>query len=295
MEEKSFFSEDALTKIRKARQIFLKFAVGILIAELAFGAVLILIGAWDLAIGRIQGTFLILALILFLGINSFIRLEKGNKIIQTFALIEFISSLVFGVFVFLLMWEIVPANWTEEIIKISSYNSRAYTTTISHMTFWAIATLVSSYAAIAGFCIANIMSIETTIKVVKPLKITAIVCTFYLWIFGTIITIIQPEFKDVEKLYQLSGLAGLALVVTALAASIISKANKNKQENVARIVNGNNLSQNMPKTEAEIRAEIEEKVRREMIEKEIRTKLEAEQVDSINNDASKLSTNEPPE
>lgn len=293
MEEKSFFNEDTLVKIQKTRKIFLKFAVGILIAELAFGAVLILTGFWDLAIGRIQGTFLIFALILFLGINSFIRLEKGNKIIQTFALIEFISSLVFGVFAFLLMWEIVPANWMEEITKISSYNSRSYTTTVSHMTFWTIAMLVASYATAAGFCIANIMSIKTTIKAVKPLKITAIICTFYLWIFGTIITIIQPEFSDVEKLYQLSGLAGLALVITTLAASIISKANKNKQENVARIVNGNNLSQNIPKTEAEIRAEIEEKVRREMIEKEIRTKLEAEQINSANNDTKKSSTNNP--
>lgn len=281
MEEKSLFNKDILEKIRKTRKIFLKFAVGILIAELVFGAVLILTEFWDLAIGRIQGTFLIIALILFLGINSFICLEKGNKTIQTFALIEFISSLVLGVFAFLLMWGIVPANWTEVIMKISSHNSRSYTITVSHMTFWMIAMLVASCATAAGFCIANIMSIKTTTKVVKPLKITAIICTFYLWIFGTIITITQPEFSGVEKLYRLARLAGLALVITALAALVISKANKKKQEDGAHIINGNNLSQNMPKTEAEIRAEIEEKIRREMIEKEIRAKLEAEQIDNI--------------
>lgn len=52
-------------KIQKIRKIFLKFAVWILIAELVLGAILILMGKWNVSIGKIQGTFLILALTLF--------------------------------------------------------------------------------------------------------------------------------------------------------------------------------------------------------------------------------------
>lgn len=271
----SLFNEDTLQKVQKTRKIFLKFAVWILIAELVLGAVLILTGSWVVAIGRIQGTFLILALILFVSVNNFIRIEKGNKTIQIFALMGFVSNLIWGIFAFLLMWEIVPFHWTEEIMRTSSYYGYSYPSTKYHMTFYAIIMLIASYAAAAGFWISNILSIKETIKLVKPLKITAIVCVAYLWIFGTIMTPIEPEFKDAEKLYQLAGLAGLAFGITALAALIISKTNKKKVAELNTTINGVS-TQFAPKTEAELRAEIEEKVRREMIEKEVRAKMEAE-------------------
>ena len=283
----SLFVEDTLRKIQKTRKIFLKFAVWILIAELILGVVLILTGSWDVAIGRIQGTFLILALILFVSVNNFIRIEKGNKTIQIFALIGFISNLIWGIFAFLLMWEIVPFHWTEEIMRTSSYSGYSYPSTKYHMTFYAIIMLISSYAAAAGFWISNILSIKETIKLVKPLKITAVVCVAYLWIFGTIITPIEPEFKDVEKLYQLAGLAGLAFGITALAALIISKTNKKKVTETNTIMNGAS-TQFTPKTEAELRAEIEEKVRREMIEKEVRAKMEAEKSTMTNPSADSI-------
>lgn len=280
----SLLSEDTLQKIQKTRKIFLIFAVWILIAELVLGAVLILTGSWDVAIGRIQGTFLILALILFVSVNNFIRIEKGNKTIQIFALISFVSNLIWGVFAFLLMWEIVPFHWTEEIIRTSSHSGYSYPSTKYHMTLYAIIMLIASYAAAAGFWISNILSIKETVKLVKPLKITAVVCVAYLWIFGTIMTPIEPEFKVVERLYQLAGLAGLAFGITALAALIISKTNKKKVAESNTTMNGVS-TQFTPKTEAELRAEIEEKVRREMIEKEIRAKMEAEKPTIANSGA----------
>ena len=295
----SLFNEDTLQKIQKTRKIFLKFAVWILIAELVLGAVLILTGSWDVAIGRIQGTFLILALILFVSVNNFIRIEKGNKTIQILALIGFVSNLIWGIFAFLLMWEIVPFHWTEEIMRTSSYSGYSYPSAKYHMTFYAIIMFIASYAAAAGFWISNILSIKETIKLVKPLKITAVVCVAYLWIFGTIVTPIEPEFKDVERLYQLAGLAGLAFGITALAALIISKTNKKKVAESNATMNGVS-TQFTPKTEAELRAEIEEKVRREMIEKEVRAKMEAEKptianpsTDSIEDTSDKKESPEP--
>lgn len=273
MKKNSLFDEDTLQKIQKMRKIFLKFAVWILIAELVFGAILILTGSWDIAVGRIQGTFLILALILFVNVNNFIRIEKGNKATQIFALVGFISNLIWGIFAFLLMWEIVPFHWTEEIMQTNSYSGHSYPSTKYHMTFYAIIMLISAYAAAGGFWVSNIMSIKETIKLVKPLKITAIACVLYLWVFGTIITPIEPEFKDVEKMYQLAGLAGLAFGITALAALIISRTNKKKNVEPKS-------TQSVYKTEAELRAEIEEKVRREMIEKEVRARIEAEQINA---------------
>ena len=249
-----------------------------MIAELVLGAVLILTGNWDTFIGRIQGTFLIVAFILFVDVNSFIRMEKGDKTIQFFALVCFISSLIWGIMTLCLLWEIVPTYWVEKTMRADDYYyNSSYVGINYHMTFYSICMLVLSYAMSAGFWISNVLSIKETIKLVKPLKITAVVCVAYLWIFGTIVTIVELNFENMEKLYQLAGLAGFAFGITALAALIVSKTNKNKVVGPSVALN-EGVKQFTPKTEAELRAEIEEKVRREMMEKEVRAKMEAEKL-----------------
>ena len=264
MDREVLFNEQTIQKLRNIRKVFLWTAVWILIGELVFGAILILTQSWNISIGKIQSTFLIFALALFVGVNNFIRMEKGNRIIQGFALAGFVSGIIWAILAALLMWEILPFNWTEEVRKYYEYSGRYYDSTVYHLTLYSIAMLVFGYAASACFWISNVMSIRETIKIVKPLKITANVCVFYCWIFGTIVTIAEPEFSNVATLYQLAALAGLAFVVTSLAALIISRTNGRNRVDVGS------------KTEAELRAEIEEKVRREMIEKEVREKLEKE-------------------
>lgn len=283
------FDENALQKIQKTRKIFLKFAVWILIAELVFGAILILMGSWDIAIGKVQGTFLILALILFVSVVDFVSIENGNRLIQIFALMGFISNLIWGIFAFLLMWEIVPFYWTEEIMHTSSYSKHMYSSTVFHLTFYTKIMLISYFAAISGLLISRTLAIKENVKPVKPLKITAVICAAYLWIFGTIAVIIELDFKDAEKFYQLAGLAGLALVVTVLAALIISKTNSKKVAEQTIAVSGV-AAQFAPKTETELRAEIEEKVRREMIEKEVRARMEAENYNMANPETNNLET-----
>ena len=278
MKDTSLFTDERIQQLQKTRKIFLKFAVWILIAELVFGVFIILTGSWNLAtIGRIQATFLLIALILFVNVCNFTRMETGNKIIQIFALIGFLSSLIWGVFAFLLMWEIVPTVWIEEVLRTSSYSKYSYTTSIIHMTIYTKIMLIISYVASGSFCISNVLAIKESIKVVKPLKITAVACVAYLWAFGTITTLIEPDFTDITKFYQLAALAGLAFVITTIAALIISNMNNKKPARLNAPMNMEPAPY-LPKTEAELRAEIEEKIRREMIEKEIRAKMEAEQI-----------------
>ncbi len=45
-------------KIQKIRKIFLKFVVWILIAELVLGAILILMGKWNVSIGKSNADWL---------------------------------------------------------------------------------------------------------------------------------------------------------------------------------------------------------------------------------------------
>lgn len=264
----NLFRPEQLEKIKKMRKVFLWAAVWILIGELALGAILILAQSWNISVGKIQGTFLILALVLFVGVNNFIRMENGDKKMQVFALIGFISNIIWALLAILLIWEALPFYWEEEVREMSEYARMGYYSyTKYHMTFFSMLMVVAACSAAAGFWISNIMAIKETIKTVKPLKITAIVCIFYGWVYGVISTVAELEYSDAPQLHQLSALAGLAFCATALAAWIISRTNdkdrKNENGKIRRI-----------KTEEELRAEIEEQVRREMIEKEVRAKYE---------------------
>lgn len=266
----NLFKLETIEKIKKARKVFLWMAVWILIGELALGAILILVQSWDISVAKIQGTFLILAIALFVSVNNFIRMEKGDKKVQLFALISFISNIVWVILSVLLMWEALPFHWTEAAQEYSRYMERYYSVTIYHMTFWSMMMVIAISSSAAGFWISNIMTIKETIKetikVVKPLKITAIVCVVYGWIFGVVVTLAELDYYDMERFYQLSSLAGIAFVVTALAAAIISRTNRKKVEVKNEV--------KVAKTDDELRAEIEEKVRREMIEKEVRAEFE---------------------
>ena len=276
MEKNSLFKSDTIEKIKKLRKMILWVAVWILIGELIAGAILILLQNWNVSIGKIQGSFLMIAIALFASVNNFVRMEKGNRTIQICALISFVSNIMWLIFGLLLMWEILPATWIEEKVRSSGYYGRgSYTTSVYHLTIWSVIALVTVNFAMTGFFASNILSIKETIKVVKPLKITAIVCLGYLCIFCLIETIMQPEYEDVTRLTQLFGLASLAFVVTSIAALIISRTNKNKTHNEEQI---NNV---VAKSENELRAEIEEKVRKEMMEKEIHDRVEKEMQDKI--------------
>jgi hypothetical protein len=254
----SIFGKKALEKIQTTRRIFLKIAVWILIADFVLGAFLILTESWNVSVGRILGTLFVLAMALFVSINNFICMEKNNRATQTFALISFVSNIIWLIFALLLMWEIVPFYLKGEGVFSSSY----------HLSFFSLTMFISIYAAIAGFCISNTLSIKEPIKIIKPLKITAVVCVMYLWFFETFATIV--EFQNLGTLLNLTELAVLAFIITASAASIISKTSEDNKDK-------KRTSGKTSKSDEELRAEIEEKVRREMIEKEIRSKIEAEQ------------------
>lgn len=265
MEKQGLFSELTMQKIKKVRKVFLWTAVWLLIGEFVLGAILILTQSWNVSIGKIQGTFLIITAILFVGVNNFIRLEKGSKAIQVFAAICFVANIIWAILACLLIWEVVPFNWFERGVRTGIFGVE-YETNIYHMTFWAMTMAVALYAALASFWMSNVMAIKETVGAVKPLKITSMVCIVYIWAFGTITTLAEIDAEDALNLYQLSGLAGLAFGITTLAAWIISIANKKK----VSVVPG--------KTEEELRTEIEEKVRREMIEKEVRGQVLTGQV-----------------
>ena len=91
-------------------------------------------------------------------------------------------------------------------------------------------------------------------NMIRPLKITAVVCVVYEMLYSTIMVFAGYDSIEGElstRLAMLAAFVGFAWLFIVIATLIISRGEKN-------------------------RTELEEKVRREMIEKEVREKLEAE-------------------
>ena len=279
----SIFKESAIETIKKIRKGFLWAAVCLLISGFVLGAMIILVGqnidyTTGMVIAKILGTMAIFTLLLFVGVNNCIRMEKGNKLIQILALVGLAAGFIGAVMGTLMVWEVVPSVEVSQVnYECYEYYDRNYIQApscnyevfVSSM-FAKITSVFVSLAA-AGFWLSNVLSIKETIKVVKPLKITSAVCEVYCSLFS-IVTVFLMDIPS--NLVVLSGFMGFAFVVTALVAWIISRTSgkKNVEASVA-------AGKTVPKTDEEIRAEVEEKVRREMIEKEVREKMEAERLE----------------
>ena len=277
------FSESSLGVIGKVKKGFLWSAVCILIGGFVLGAILILMGTYSDVTGKILTTMGILALVLFVGVNNFIRMEKGTKAIQILALVGLITGLFAAILGIVLAWDVLPTNDIITGSCTAPRNDPYYCDFVGASmsvvpSIWAKILSVLTSLAGAGFWLSNVMSIKETIKVVKPLKITSVVCEIYCAIYAVVMVFISSS--DIyrnevfTRMLALSGLAAFAFVVTALAAWIISRTSGKKQA-----VNSDAVT--APKTDAELRAEIEEKVRREMIEKEVRERMEAQMKSEI--------------
>ena len=245
---------------KKLKKTFLWAAVCILIGEFAFGAFVILTGFWDIHIGKIQLTFLMLAAFLFIGVNNFLRIEHGNQAVRGLARLSFGANAVGLLLGILLVWEALP---TVEYVRrtIPTYYGLGMDREIAVMSVFVKLALVALSLGAAGFWTSNVLSIRETVKPVKPLKITAVVCEVYTCAYAIVLTLIGYENLRYDeyllKWSQLSGLAGLAFVVTALAAWIISRTTGKKQI-------------------AKAGGETTDAAIREMREKEVRERLAAE-------------------
>ena len=251
------------SKYNQVKKTFLWSAVVILIGELIVGAIMILTGAWNVMIGKIQLTFLLLGVFLFVGVNNFVRIEKGTSLVRGLAWISLISNLIWLVLGSLIIWEVLPV--VEMVSKnVANYYGVSRSTTIAVMSVFSKIALVAAGLGAAGFWTSNVLAIRETVKPVKPLKITAAICELYCSGFEILIVLIGFENinydENLLRWTQLSGLAGFAFVITALAALIISRSNREKDSTESSI-----------RDDKQMQATIQE-----MVEKEVQERMKAE-------------------
>ena len=247
----SLFSDSTITKIKNIKKVFLWIAVCILIGELAVGVILILAQTFDLTTGKLMGTFALCALALFIGVNNFSVMEKGKSVAQGFALVGLIANMLWLFLAVLLVWEMVP------YMEANGY----------HYGLSGVAKImvVASDVSVVCFCISNVLTIEETLKPVKPLKIVAMVCALYFGIYAVITTLADSADMSDQRWLILAGMSVLGFIVMAIAASVVSKSGR--KQNEASIATGA-----VDANDAVMQAKIQE-----MVEKEVQARLAGEQ------------------
>lgn len=265
----SLFSQTTISKIKSVHKVFLWVATGVLIASLLLGAILIFVDTDNDLFGKIHGTFFIMAAAAFICVNNFIRIEKGNKLVQGFALTGFVANVVWLILGVLMIWgALSPVQ--AEISKISTnnmstqtyglhdeynyddYNSSfyndldmedvyrdmsyptSYTPTTHTITIGARILIVALSLAAIGFWVSNILVIKDKVKAVKLLKIVAIICEVYGSLFVIVVALVSPISinQNLLKWAELSGLASSGFIVTTLAAWVISRTHKDFDSDV---------------------------------------------------------------
>lgn len=294
------FDEPTLKKFKNYKNILQKFMIWALVGGAICGALFILIGGIDggEVVGKFMGTLFILggaALVSFINFN---KIETKISSVQVFAIIGVVTNVLWMTLWILALWGVFDI-WARGACITYRYSSTEYCPVIGYSVF-GIFTMIVSYLSSLGFLGALTLGIyEGTKKsTIRPLKLTAISCLCYVEFHA--ITRIFTEFSSSSsssssslagRFDVLAAFAGFVWFITALVAVILAKHEKNaaeyeekkkKDEEQQKILAqaaanvASAAAPSAPKTDEELRAEIEEKVRREMIEKEVREKLEKE-------------------
>ena len=264
---------ETLAKIKQIKPNLLRASVWTFIGGVVVAAAMILVGnsSSNEVFAKIMGTLFILALMMLISVNNFRRLEEERKDVQAMALVGVFTNIVWALLWILVCWGVFDIWQQVGFYKIE----------LSGM---GKVTLFVSYLSALAFFGSNIMAIKEfdRQKTIRPLKITAMVCLAYEEIFAMITTFTGT--LD-QRFGALAGFAGIIWVITAIIALVMSRGARKQAGQAEPMMQPAALvspaASAAPRTEEELRAEIEQRVRAEMIEKEVRAKVEAEQAGSV--------------
>ena len=250
---KSIFNDKTLESFKKTRQIFLKVVVGIIIGEIVLTAILIVAGGANEIVGKFMTTLLVAVIAMFLTMSCFKCIEKKHYVAQILSLAAMAAVVLWTIFQILAVWEVIPM-----------YETMGSNIFYSEMT--PIGRFISIISSIMVFGLfgAWILSIEENGGPIKPLKITALVCDIYIWIFTIVVVLASLDVDKAGALYGLYGLACIGLLVTWISAGSISK--RNRKEQIDKVVKNNSADLKSEEMQAQIR---------EMLEKEVEARMAA--------------------
>lgn len=255
-------NDSIIRAILNQKKQILMAGVWILIAEAIFGFFVILSQVWDPLIGKIQAIFLILAIGMFVSLASFSLMEDKNVLVRNMGALCFASCMLGIVLWILIILEVLPVE-----VASNSSTGRAYA-----MSIWIKTTIIAWATFMSALICGAMVRTEENSNLILPLKLTCIVSLAIAYVLSIVLVILDFNLgkNGGVIIAELMGFSILVMVITGIAAAKISGSIKEAQKKLKASAGMNSG----PKTDAELRAEIEEKVRREMIEKEVREEFE---------------------
>ena len=281
---KGILQESTIESLKGVKNVFRNIAIWTLIGGIVLGGILIMFGDTNSSdvIGRIMGTFFVLGLAMLVSTIAMSRLDNDNASVQAFALLGLISNAIWFILWTILIW----------ITGQDSVYSLHY-----------LYSFATTFSALALFGLVGSLTLgmfEGDKKnIIRPLKITSVVCFGIVSLHSIISSFILGE--NLSKLFldetwarfsALAGFTSFAWLITLIIAGVNSSSEKTrvrKEEKKAAKLAAAQAAANAQaaaqaqaaapaasKTDDELRAEIEEQVRREMIEKEVRARLAKE-------------------
>lgn len=278
----SIFKETTIGGLSTFRKWLFRIAVGTIIFGVVLGIILIMtMNSLQSAevFGKTIGTMVCVGIMLIFLSTCSKLVESRKAVPQVFAIIGGIFSMLWLIFAIIGVWS--PS--LESAISCSLLDEQC---TFANRAIDKL-TSISMYMALFGVLCGAIMNMYEGKRkdVILPLKITATVLLGYELLYFTIITIIGKATNP--RLAALAGFAAIIWFIIWIIAVVMSSSEKKKDFGPYALKRSGVMNPTpeeekkveapAKKTDDELRAEIEEQVRREMIEKEVRARMEKEQ------------------
>lgn len=276
----SIISEKTLGGLSTFRKWLFRCAVGTIIFGVVLGIILIMtmndISSAEV-FGKTVGTMICVGIMLVFLSTCSKLVESRNAVPQVLAVIGGVFSILWLIFAVIGVW--TPSVDSAISCSVLEENCTFVQRAIDKLTS------ISMYLALFGVLCGAIMNMYEGKRkdVILPLKITAAVLLGYELLYFTVVTIIGTVTN--VRLAALAGFAAIIWFIVWVVAVVMSSSEKKKDYGpyaLKRTGVMNPTPAEKPvakKTDDELRAEIEEQVRREMIEKEVRERMAKEKKD----------------
>ena len=281
---RNIISRTSLKKIENIRKYVLIVSVWALVGAVVAGVLLIVFGGNRSGeiIDRLVATLFIVSLMMLVSVNNFRRITSKNSVVQVFALVGLCSNVVWAISWTLLCWN---PEWALDCAGPRDNGIMVYASDIAGLSCVQSILIkfasAFSYLSALGFIGSNVLSIYEGNKrdLIKPLKIAAVVCATYDMLYFAIMSFVGFEssiYSDVSgRFLALAGFVFFAWVIIVIVALTLSKSEKNKKFMQEEVAKKEKLKQETV-SDKKTNAEIEEQVCRDIIEKEVRARMEVE-------------------
>ena len=269
----SILNQISQEKIKELTGILLKVSVGIFIFSAIMGSITILTNFSEFG-AKAFGISIIIGLSTLVSTNGLNLLSSENKFTQITAIVLLASNVIWAIGYSLMILGVI--DYTDCTERRHDYYT--YISTQCVVTAWGVITAIATSLACLSLSWSNVSTIKSNNKAVQALKYTVYACIGYTCIFFMVNTIASSYGVVISNgpSSMLAIFSGFMGVLAWIIAHFISKSERKEQDASRQVATINPPQQPTPKTDEQLRAEIEEQVRREMIEKEVRARMEAQ-------------------